>query len=161
MTPNPSEEARREEAKDLEVPADVKLTLQSEVAGKGVGIKQPTKLVETKDGEYPMCEKLSALGTEQRTLSEFMEWLNEKKLQLGTFHKHDDGCSRPHVHDAEHCFETCSKGRDQVCGYHAEELAVVHTKSEALIFEFLGIDPKQLDKERQEMLDKMSQEANA
>lgn len=156
MTPNPSEEARREEAKDLEVPADVKLTLQSEVAGKGVGIKQPTKLVETKDGEYPMCEKLSALGTEHRTLGEFMEWLNGKKLQLGTFHKHDDDCYQEHKHSEGTCFEECSKERDRACEYRDDELTVVHTKSEALIFEFLGIDPKQLDKERQEMLDKIS-----
>lgn len=150
MTPSPSEEARKEEAKDIEVPDEVKRTLQTEVVGKGVGIKQPTKMVETKDGEYPMCEKLSSLGTEQRTLGEFMEWLNEKKLQLGTFHKHDDGC----LAKTDEEKDVALGGK--VCGYSEESLAVVHTKSEALIFEFLGIDAKQLDRERQEMLDKIS-----
>lgn len=155
MTPSPGEAQRQEEGKPVEVPADVKEALQSEVVGKGVGIKQPTKMVEAKDGEYPMCEKLAAMGTEHRTLGEFMEWLNEKKLQLGTYHKHDDGCV------AKTDVEKDVALGGKVCGYTEEQLAVVHTKSEALIFEFLGIDVKQLDKERQAMLDKMSQEANA
>ena len=150
MTPSPGEAQRQEEDKVVEVPDDVKEALQKDVAGKGAKIQTPDKVVETKDGEYPMCEKLSALGTEQRTLGEFMEWLNTKELQLGTFHAHSDDCLA--TTDEEEAIAL--SGRK--CGYRADELAVVHTKPEALIFEFLGIDVKQLDKERQEMLDKIS-----
>ena len=150
MTPSPGEAQRQEEEKKVEVPDEVKDALQKDVAGKGAQIQTPNKVVETKDGEYPMCEKLSALGTEHRSLAEFMEWLNGKNLQLGTYHKHDDGCQAK----TEEEKDVALGGK--VCGYSEESLAVVHIKSEALIFEFLGIDQKQLDKERQAMLDKMS-----
>lgn len=77
---------------------------------------------------YPESEKLAQKRGERLTLGEFFQWLQgEKGYTLGE-----------HVYD-----------------YPDDRFDPVTTNLDTLIMEFLGVDRKKLEAERQEMLEKM------
>lgn len=79
--------------------------------------------------EYPMCEKLSSLGDQVQGIMEFMDYLSENGYLITEYKKYDD------------CDE--------------EQIVPVTKSRETLAHECYGIDEKQLEKERQAMLDEM------
>lgn len=93
-------------------------------------------LVETKT---PMCDKLNDVHARYIALMEFLEWLkSEKRIHLGAYHDH--------VPD---CFDENETRR---CGFVREQSAPVLMRDEDIVFEFLEIDGKQLERERLALL---------
>jgi hypothetical protein len=142
----------------------VQEALGKEVAGQGIKVETPAKVVEGKDGEYPECEKMSAVGTEHNALMEFAEWLEDKGITLAHPHTHGESCYIDHDHkfaDGANCsvMGECRVTRDKICGYQKDELALVYCKFEDMVMDFLGIDQKKLDEERRAMLEKMRADA--
>jgi len=82
---------------------------------------------------YPECDKLSLYGSERRNIVEFIEWLCENGHGI-----YDRVESRYEVHPG---VEPTRKSR------------------ESLVLQFLGVDEKELEKERRRILD-AQREAN-
>jgi hypothetical protein len=115
--------------------------------------------------KYPLHEKLHAHKTESFTVSEFLDMLDEEHIQLGRYHEHGPECRGEreicmntrigHVHKPE-CFIEAN-----VCGFHEHCLynIGVPTKDQ-LIGMFLGIDPKELSKEKDRIYEDLVQQSN-
>lgn len=78
--------------------------------------------------KYPIAAKLRQNDAERRTLVNFMEWLTEERDQPYELAYFEPG---------------------------HKYLTPANTKSHDLIFEFMGIDPKELEEERRQMLEEM------
>lgn len=74
--------------------------------------------------KYPECEKLNRLGDERRHLAQFLEWCEERRTELGVW----------------------------TSGEYRDSFDPLNKRHEQLIFEYLGIDPKKLERERRAML---------
>lgn len=79
--------------------------------------------------KYPLCTRLSGLDTEHRTLVNFMEWITGER-------------------EGKHYELARLEGQNNF-------LTPCMERIDNLIFEFLGIDGKKLEKERRKMLEEI------
>jgi hypothetical protein len=114
---------------------------------------------------YPECDKMLAVQDQSLTLSGFLEWLNEKGIQLCQPHKHTEGCYKhgttplPTDGSPRHwSIELMEKGRKYVdekyldCGYSDGELVNIRESYENLLARFFDIDLDKVEKEKRAML---------
>ena len=93
-----------------------------------------------KDLKTPMCEKLSAASEQRSTITEFLDWLGEQGIVPCKIHTHTDACH---------------EDGKRVCGYRTDEYYSVHEGPSKMILRFLEIDEKQLEDERQALLESL------
>lgn len=89
--------------------------------------------------EYPEHEKLSALKGANNTVGEFLDWLAEEDLVIAEY-----GTGDPEA-DQFDSDSTFNKGWPHRLYQHLES-------NTSIIGRFFDIDPKKLDKEKDEML---------
>jgi hypothetical protein len=92
------------------------------------------------DLKSPMCEKLSAVADQRMTITAFLDWLGEQGMVICKVHTHTEQCKERGL---------------RTCGYHENEYYSVHEGPGKMILRFLEIDEKQLEKERQALLDSL------
>lgn len=91
----------------------------------------------------PECDKLSAVKDQRNAIVQFLEWLSDQGIELAAYHKHTDAC--------------CDEEGDRVCGLGENTLWGVNKRHESMAYEFLGIDEKKLEAERQMILEHIRQ----
>lgn len=92
------------------------------------------------DLKSPMCEKLSAASARRSTVTDFLDWLTEQGIVL----------CKTHTHTRE-----CKERGLRTCGFREDEYYSVHENPSKMVLRFLEIDEKQLETERQALLESL------
>lgn len=87
----------------------------------------------------PTLDKLGSVVKERNAIVQFMEWLRDQGIEMASYHNHTDECK-----DEDGCI---------VCGISEQRLWAVNKRHEALAHEFLEIDDKAVEKERQALIE--------
>lgn len=105
--------------------------------------------------KYPEHEKLRAVHDKTLVLSEFYDWLGQQGIQLGKYHRHVRECYE--VTECKHARRCNRTGihRRIVCGYNENFMYPIHTRPDELFGKFLGINPKKLSAEKEQMVEEM------
>lgn len=103
--------------------------------------------------KYPECEKLADTKQYSQKIGEFLEWLEEKGVELATRHTHTKECVDPRDQEV---FEEDPDELDDdeyLCGCHEDELLLYYVGTEKLLADFFGIDLKKVEEERRAMIE--------
>ena len=92
------------------------------------------------DLKVPMCEKLRAVADQRSTVTDFLDWLSEQGIVLCKLHTHTRECKERGL---------------RTCGFRDNEYYSVHENPDRMILRFLEIDEKQLEAERQALLESL------
>lgn len=98
----------------------------------------------------PQHEKLTANELRREAAQDFLDFLlHEKGWSLAAYHKHDEGCMA--------MVNVVGLGleRERVCGMNETRLRPQNPDSAELIAEFLGIDLKELEREKRSIMDEI------
>ena len=110
--------------------------------------------------DYPEHEKLKALGGGNQTIGDFIEWLGENGLMITRYHQHSLGCSggdprRMEVERGRVVPKALPSNVRARCGMTEEEIEPAYHKTESLIAQYFDIDPEELEKEKDKMLEEI------
>lgn len=98
----------------------------------------------------PMLDKMLEVKDESQAIGEFLEWLtSERKIHLGKYlgdEEYESDANKRERTDEMH------RVRDHYV-YSQEDLVPVNLDIEELLAEYFGIDSKQAEKERREILE--------
>ncbi len=87
----------------------------------------------------PELDKLNSVIGGRNTIVQFLDWLQEQGIELAAYHKHTAACN--------------NEEGDRVCGTSTERLWAVNKRHEKLAHEYLDIDEKKVEQERQALLE--------
>jgi hypothetical protein len=94
--------------------------------------------------DYPEHNKLRAIQPFSQKIGEFLDWLEEQKIELVMHHEHSSACE--------------DENGDHKCGYCNGEEQPIYESKEKMLARFFEIDLKKLDMEKEEMLNQIREE---
>lgn len=89
----------------------------------------------------PEIDKMHAVKAASQAIGEFLEWLQERRIELAQYHEHSESCE-----DEE---------GDTVCGLNPDRLYSFHYQTEKLLAEYFEIDLRKVEDEKQALLDQL------
>lgn len=87
----------------------------------------------------PELDKLNAVVSDRNTICQFLDWLQEQGMEIAAYHKHTDACEE-----------------GEVCGLSEQRLYSVNIRGETLAHQYLEIDEKKVEEERQALIESLS-----
>jgi hypothetical protein len=101
-----------------------------------------TRALAMSKSPTPTLDKLSAVAEKRNAICGFLEWLQEKHIELASYHAHSDAC--------------LDEDEYHICGMSENVLYSVNKSHEKLALEFFDIDPADVEKERRAIIDSLN-----
>lgn len=111
----------------------------------------------------PELNKMRSVKDDSQRLGEFIDWMQENGYHIAEIHEHKGSkekigdCYGEHVCNPEFCSRRCDVLISLNCGFHDGEYYGMRQSIEKLLAKYFKIDLGKCEKERQKLLDAISE----